>query len=123
MTFPDAELVLLSALVPQFPAERFVTKLPADITGTTHRVHRISGAARDIRIDRPIVDVDTFALSEADASQSSRAVQDFLLMLTGTQTGGGVIQQIVTINGPRWVPEANPVLTRYASTYEVKLHA
>ena len=123
MTFPDSELVLLAALAPQFPAERFSTKLPGTIDKTTHRIHRISGANRDMVIDRPIIDIDTFALKEADASQSARNIQDFLLGILGAEYAGGVIQQISTINGPRWLPEANTDIIRYTATYEVRIHA
>jgi ABC-type transport system involved in Fe-S cluster assembly fused permease/ATPase subunit len=124
-TFPDVEIELLSVLVPKFPSTRFVTKLPGTFTtAVTARIHRISGANRNIVIDRPIVDIDVFATSgEAAASSAARAIQAALLSLGGTQTTNGVIQRVTTVNGPRWLPEANQTLIRYGATYEVQIRA
>jgi hypothetical protein len=121
--FPDAELALLAVLAPAFPSGRVVTKTPATIAGTVIRVHRISGAARNIRVDRPIVDVDVFAADDATASSTARNAQSVLLSLAGTTVLNGVIQRVSVVNGPRWLPEDNPNLTRYGATYEVMIHA
>jgi hypothetical protein len=121
--FPDAEIALLAVLAPAFPSDRVVTKVPADVTGTVIRVHRISGAARDIRIDRPIVDVDVFAADDGTASSTARNAQSILLSLAGTTVLNGVIQRVSVVNGPRWLPEDNPNLIRYGATYEMLIHA
>lgn len=90
----------------------------------TARIKRISGANRDIAIDRPIVDVDVFSpTGEGDASTAARAIQAALLVLAGKITTNGVIQRVTTINGPRWLPEENQTLTRYGATYEIMIRA
>jgi hypothetical protein len=123
-TFPDVEIELLSVLVPAFSSYRFVTKLPGSFAGLTVRVHRISGANRNLAIDRPIVDVDVFSTTgEADASTAARAIQTALLSYTSKTTTNGVIQRATTVSGPRWLPEANTTLIRYGATYEITIRS
>jgi hypothetical protein len=75
-------------------------------------------------IDRPIIDVDVFSTTgEADASTAARAIQAALLSLTGTRTTNGVVQRVTTVNGPRWLLEANQAIIRYGATYEVYIRA
>lgn len=124
--FPDAESMLLYALVPSFPDIRFVTIMPAgDLKQTTVRIHKISGANRDIGIDRPIVDIDVygFKAEAGNVSLAAREIQSFVLSLMGTQTTNGVVQRASTIAGPRPLPEANPDLVRYTATYEMQIHS
>ena len=121
--FPDVEKLLVGWLQPQFPAARFATILPADITETTVHVTRISGANRDIRVDRPIVDVDVFALDYGDAVGVALAIQQALVPVRNLVTDDGVLLWANTVNGPRWLPEINPALTRFSATYELYVHA
>jgi hypothetical protein len=121
--FPDVEVSLLSILGPAFPDIRVSTSLPGDITGTVARVHRVAGANRDIKVDRPIVDVDVFGTNHGHVSMYARQLQAALLSLAGAVAINGVIQRVSTIQGPRQLPEANQALTRYSATYEVFLRA
>jgi hypothetical protein len=124
-TFPDTEAILVGILSPMFPGIRFATMMPADIDSTVVRIHRISGANRDIYADRPIVDVDVFAADDATASLAARQIQAKILSLAGTTGlgGSGVISLVTTVNGPRWLPEANQNITRYGATYEIKIRS
>jgi hypothetical protein len=124
--FPDAESMVLYALVPLNPDVRFVTVMPSgQLTQTTARVRRVSGASRDIQIDRPIVDIDVFGLKSevGNVSASARQIQSDLLSLMGATVANGVIQHVNTIVGPRQIPEANVDLVRYAATYELQVHS
>jgi hypothetical protein len=123
--FPDVESALLYALVPLQPDIRFVTVMPANVTSITARVHRISGAPRDIYIDRPLVDIDVFGpKSEAGSvSAAAREIQADVISLMGKVVTNGVIQHAVTIAGPRSIPEDNPDLARYGATYEIQIHS
>ena len=122
--FPDVESALLYALVPMEPDIRFVTSMPGDVSSITARVHRISGANRDIHVDRPIVDIDVFGpKSEAgNVSVAARSIQSDVHSLMGKVVQNGVIQHAVTIAGPRSLPEANTDLVRYSATYEIQIH-
>lgn len=123
-SFADVEVELFGYLGPKFSALRLCTDLPSQISATTVRIKRISGANRDLLIDRAIVDIDVYSpTSEADASTQARAIQATLLAMTGTQTSNGVVQRVATINGPRWLPTDNQSLTRYGATYEVFIRA
>ena len=124
--FPDVESALLYALVPEFPDVRFVTSMPAgELTITTARIHRISGANRDIYVDRPIIDIDVFGLQSqaGNVSLIARDIQSALLSMMSMRVTNGVIQHITTVNGPRTLPETNQDLVRYSATYEVMIHS
>jgi hypothetical protein len=122
-TFPDVELLLITWLQPQLPDARFCTVLPASITGTTVHVTRISGAARSIRVDRPIADLDVYALDRATSVDVARAIEALLKVARNVVTSAGVLQSCATINGPRWLPEPNPGLWRRSATYQPLVHA
>ena len=125
--FPDAELVLLAGLTPRLQAAfgdslRVVTILPAQFTAPVVRVKRTSGAPRDIVLDRPVLDADTFAASYGLASKVSRTVTAALLSLRGVPLPLGVISNVNVIAGSRWLPDANPDLFRFSASYEVFIH-
>lgn len=122
-TFPDIELFLISWQQPQFPAARWCTILPAEVTETTVHVTRISGANRSIRVDRPIVDIDVFALDHATSVEVALDIQARLKVARNVVTPYGVLQSVNTVNGPRWLPEVNPALFRRSATYELYVHA
>jgi hypothetical protein len=122
--YPDVELELLYLLNPMEPTIRFVTVMPAQVTMMTARIHRISGANRNIYVDRPIVDIDVYGLktSVASVSQAARAIQADILSLMNATSLNGVIQHVTTVAGPRQLPEANQDLVRYNASYEVSIH-
>lgn len=124
-TFPDAESALMYALVPEFPDIRFVTSMPGgQLPQTTVRLHRISGANRNIGVDNPIVDIDVFGLKSevGQISADARDIQAFVLGLMSARVTNGVIVHATTVTGPRSLPEANQDLVRYSATYELHIH-
>jgi len=122
--FPDAESVLMYALVPMEPSIRFVTSMPAEVPVITARIHRISVSNRNIGVDSPIIDIDVFGpkAQVGSVSNAARAIQSDILSLMSVQVMNGVIQHVTTVNGPRSLPEANPDLVRYSATYEMHIH-
>lgn len=124
--FPDAESMVLYALVPLEPDVRFVTVMPADMsTGIVARVHRTAGSNHNIGIDRPVIDIDVFGpKSQAgNVSVAARDIQSDMLSLMGKAVANGVIQHVSTIVGPRALPEGNVDLVRYSATYEMQVHS
>lgn len=123
--FPDAEIALLYLLGQAFTEYRFVTSMPAEVTDTIIRIHRISGADRGHMTDHPIVDIDVYSPKHIDASTAAREIQSALLSTRGAETLNGrvVIQRAITINAPRQIPEANPDITRMGATYELSIHS
>lgn len=123
--FPDAELMLIQVLPNLEPDIRFVTRMPTgDLEQTTALIRRISGANRNIHVDRPIIDIDVFGLKtdEGNVSAAARRIQSDVLSLMGVGTLIGVIQHANTINGPRPLPEDNPYIIRFSATYELQVH-
>jgi hypothetical protein len=123
--FPDAESALLYALVPLEPDVRFVTVMPGTLNGNIiARVHRISGANRNIGVDDPIVDIDVFGpkAETGSVSNAARDIQADVLSLMGKVVPNGVIQHVTTVVGPRQLPEANPDIVRYSASYELHIH-
>ena len=104
--FPDAESVLMYALVPMEPSIRFVTSMPAEVPVITARIHRISGSNRNIGVDSPIIDIDVFGpkAQVGSVSNAARAIQSDILSLMSVQVMNGVIQHVTTVNGPRSLP-------------------
>ena len=122
---PDVESALMFLLVPRFPAYRFVTTLPAgDPSKITVRIVRSGGGNRRIWVDDPTVEVDVwgFKSDTMSASIAAREIQSVLLSVAGTQVTNGVIQHVTTVSGPRALPEVNPALCRYNSSYIVRIH-
>jgi hypothetical protein len=112
-------------LMPQFPDIRFTTVLPSgNLNKLTSRITRTGGLNRHIWVDIPIVEIDVWGFSNKsmDVSIAAREIQASLLGLAGLQVTNGVIQHVITINGPRRLAEVNPALARYNSSYEVRLH-
>jgi len=124
--FPDVASALLYALVPLEPDIRFLTVLPAgDSAQIMARVHRTSGAGRDIYVDRPIVDVDVFG-PKADVglvSDAARRIQAHILSFASKIVTNGVIVHANTIAGPRPLPEPNPAYVRYSASYEIQIRS
>lgn len=124
--WPDAEQVMLVGLTPLiqavYPTARIVTELPGTITVPTIRVKRISGAQRDIIVDRPILDVDVFWTDYGTTSAISRQITASLLSLRGLKLMNGVISNVNVVQGPRWLPEPDPNLFRFGATYEAFTH-
>jgi hypothetical protein len=125
--FPSAELMLIAQMGQVFsnePTWRFCSSLPATIAGPTIRFKRISGAARNIRIDHPVTDVDVFSSDYGISDSVARQIEVALLMTRGTQVLNlGVIQTVTVVNGPHWLPDPNKDLFRFNATYELHVHA
>lgn len=111
-------------LMPQFSSIRFVTSMPTEITQMTAKIQRTSGANRHIWIDEPIVEIDVWGDSSNTMAVSiaAREIQAAMLSLAGHVVQNGVIQHVETIAGPRRLAEVNPDISRYNSTYLVRLH-
>jgi hypothetical protein len=120
---PDVELLLIGWLQPLFPATRFATELPATISETTVHVTRISGADRSIRVDRPIVDIDVYALDHPTSVNVALAIEAVIRVARNVVTDTGILLSATTVNGPRWLPEPNPDLRRRSATYMFFTHA
>ena len=127
--FPDIEVLVIAYLKAE-TGQKVVTDLPAgDALAAALpviRVTRVSGEDSDYRLDHPIIDVDVFAATRADASTLSRQVQDLLrnhLPFEDAVQPTGVVTAVGTVVGPRWLPDSNTNLRRFQASYEITVHA
>jgi hypothetical protein len=127
--FPDVEVLLVAYLNSSLDV-RACTELPAADQLNDHlpvvRIRRISGADRDYRLDRPVVDVDVFAASRPAAAALSGQVRVVLrddLQYADAVQPTGVVTSVTTIVAPRWLPDPDTSLRRYSATYELCVHA
>jgi hypothetical protein len=97
--------------------------LPAGITETTVHVTRISGGARSIRVDRPVVDLDVYSLDHATSVAVALGIEARLRAARNVITAPGVLQSVTVVNGPRWMEEPNPALWRRNASYQLHVHA
>jgi hypothetical protein len=93
------------------------------------RVQRIGGAAANIQIDRPLVEVDVITSKHISgengygvADDLSLQVQADLSNMRSLPGANGVVQFSKTIAGPRRIPDLNEDTFRFAATYELSIH-
>lgn len=130
--FPSIEQ-LMAAYLPTVPGvpDAVTSQLPhnfQDPDGPTAMlpvifVERISGAELNNRLDRPIIDVDVYALDRAQCQDIAETIRQHLRSeLPGTVFDGVVFTRARTIIAPRRLAHANPRLFRYSANYELLLH-
>lgn len=123
----EAESVLVAALNAGGPAARYVTELPATLTGDVVRVTRISGTddGQFSVYEDAIVDFDCFAATRADARTLAYAVRDYLRNTLPGETvdAQAFIIAVRSINGPVWVPYDNDNVRRFVYTAQVRIHS
>jgi hypothetical protein len=120
--FPDVEKVLVGWF-PGVVGVPAMTVLPANFTPPVIRLHRTSGTDTAKRLDRPIVDVDCFGATYADATGKAADVRAAIIFtLPNTTTGGALVTATSTVVGPRWLSYTNPDVVRFQASYELFLH-
>lgn len=122
--WPDVEAELNAWLEAQLNVVH-VTDLPADLTDKMplNQVQRVGGDDDSIRLDRALVDIDSYAADRAAASLLARQTRDKLVVaLRGVQTTAAVFGRVSTISAPAWRPYENPNLRRMGATYEIYFH-
>jgi hypothetical protein len=122
--WPDVEAELNAWLEARLSVVH-VTDLPADLGDRlpVNQVQRVGGDDDSIRLDRALVDVDSYAVDRAAASLLARRTRDALVVtLRGVQTTNAVFGRVSTISAPAWRPYENPNLRRMGATYEIYFH-
>ena len=83
-------------------------------------VERFGGADNVPTIDRPMVDVDAFALGNAAAKQLAEQVRELLRnQLPGYTTAAGTVLGVITILGPTRREWDDTGTRRRGATYEI----
>ncbi len=131
---PSAEALVAGALSDLYaeshPEYVFCTVLPDDLTAITVRVQRLGGPVSNVRIDRPIIEVDVITTKHISgdagygvADTLSLQIQADLFNLRGLPLSRGVIQSSRTVTGPRRIPDLSEDTFRFAATYDLSIHA
>lgn len=122
--FPDIEVLLVAYLEAQ-TGRRTLTDLPANLDEIlpVDRVAASSGDDDGFRLDRSIVDIDSYAADRAAASANAGEVRGLLLNVRGERQPTGVVTGVRTVTKPRWVPDPNPNLRRYTASYLIFAHS
>lgn len=123
------EVDLEAELIPWLHSKlgsRVLTDLPADLDDVLPivQVQRIGGSDDSFRLDRALVDVDTYASSRQAASQLLSATRALVLgQLPGAVTTAAVFTAARTISAPAWRPYENQTLRRFGATFELFFHS
>lgn len=129
--WPSIEKILVAYLPTITGGVHATVELPHDFQnpdGPTHMLpvialDRISGAELDPRLDRPIVDIDVYAATRAQAQDIAEMIRtDFRHNLRGKVIEDAVFTRARTVVAPRELPHANPRIRRYSANYELLLH-
>lgn len=126
MGYVDIEVLLVTYLKAK-TGKRVLTDLPANLDSIlpVHRVTRISGADLDYRLDRPVVNIDTYAADRTQAAALATEVRDWLrehLQREDAVQPTGVVTAVRTIVAPRWLADPNTNLRRFQASYELITH-
>lgn len=124
--WPDVEIELVTYLDGLLDGVRLCTELPADLADVMPlvQIQRVGGDDDGARLDRALVDADSFAGTRQAAADLSRAVHDALvLQLRGSMTAGAVFGRVSTVSAPAWRPYENTAGRRIGATYELFFHS
>jgi hypothetical protein len=132
--YPSAPLLLRLWTAPAFPACRVATETPADLQSVLEsldavvRVQRYGGP-RSVTLDRPLLDVDVFALNLDSADRICNEVASAWewsmpgALIDAGADGRAVVAKVTISSGPSQRPTADPGLARVGFSAQVVLHA
>lgn len=118
----NVEEVLVGWAQDRFPAARFCTEFPADVTNLPIcRIVRIGGSRLHV-LEQPTVAVDWLAATRLAAQTVAGEFEHVLYWeLPGQSVGGAVIGHTDVISGPSWAPWDNTDVRRMTATYRLYL--
>ncbi|MDH6610332.1 hypothetical protein M2164_005967 [Streptomyces sp. SAI-208] len=122
----DIELELITRATARFPDAVVRDELDNNLLNElpTIQIQQIPGGGDDgVRLTRPLVDIDVYAATRADAITLARQVHDWVTReLRGSVSDGAVIglTKGLTLPAPR--PYENTGLRRVGATYEIFCH-
>jgi hypothetical protein len=89
----------------------------------TVSVQLFGGTDDGFRLDRPLVDIDTYHATRADAIALAATVHGLLLtQLRGSTTDRAAFSRVATVSRPAVRPYENTALRRVGATYEIYCH-
>lgn len=131
MTIPDAEALTVAHLlgddlVTALAGDRIGAELPSSFPdGQRIRVQRAGGGPVDDdteRLDRALVQLETFGATKADAFDLTVVVLDSLQRMTRATFPGAVVTATQRVTGPRWAPDPPTDTPRYITDVILYAH-
>lgn len=126
---PDIEAVLIPWLAAQFLAVyglevRTCAETPANLSDIVPVVAVARSAGADLLgiLDRPVVDLDSFAAGRISASLLARQAHVLMTKYLGGVTGDAVVGLVNTVKGPGWLGYQDLNVHRCNATYEIYTH-
>lgn len=120
--FIDVEKALMALLDRDVPAlaDKSGTELPDGSTYPYARIERLPGR-RSVLIDRPVVDIDVFAVGTAGKSLQEDIEAALASYPRGVAVGDRFVKlELVSATGPRRLPWSDDRVRRYAATYQLR---
>ncbi|WP_028924195.1 hypothetical protein [Pseudonocardia acaciae] len=108
---PDAEEIVVAYLDDALPGTNVVTELRVGFEDKLPvvRVCRVGGAvSKPLILDAPLVDVDAYHRTRAQASQLAREIAAAMSAARGVALAGGLVTSVTEQVGPSWRPDYNP---------------
>ncbi|MET7975720.1 hypothetical protein ABZW44_22295 [Streptomyces mirabilis] len=122
----DIELELITRATARFPDAVVRDELDNNLLAElpTIKVEQIPGGGDDgLRLSRPIVDINVYAATRADAISLARDVHDWVTSeLRGSTSSTVVIGRTGCLSLPASRPYENIGLRRVGATYEIFCH-
>jgi len=127
--FPSIE-TLMALWLPTQVGVHVTAESWADFTGDPPAgelplivLDRVSGADLDPKMDRPIIDIDVYGRTRAEAQDLAEEIRFALRdTLPNLIVDNVVFTRTRTIVAPRSLAHGNPLIRRYSATYELVLH-
>jgi len=120
MRFPDVEAMLRQFLLPVVSPRPVVITIPAERPAAFVRIWRNGGAADNQVVDRPLISVEAWAPTSAEASDLLRKCRSALLAESLRMP---LVRRVDEISGPYWSPDPDTEIPRYRLTVQLTVRA
>lgn len=129
---PDVEALLVNALLAHATVAAMVstkvsTELPTTFPdGKRLKLSRIGGTPVDEDteyLDRPLIQLEGFGATKADAFDVTAAAMTALLSFAGKTYTEGTVTKVLRLSGPAYAQDPDTETPRYLLTVAVYVHA
>lgn len=129
---PDVEALTIGYLladvdVTALADDRIEPELPVSFPdGARVRILRVGGAPVDAgteRLDRPLLQIETYGTTKAEAWDLTAVVLMALQRMADAAHAGAVVTACDRVTGPRWAPDPSTDTPRYLTDVAVYVHA
>lgn len=114
--FPDAVALVCDYLRTALSGPPVGSRVPDPMPRVFVRVERIGGL-RGLVTDRPRIDVEAWADTEAGAADLCEDARMYLLAMSGKR-GEATVSKVSEVSGPMWLPDASTGRPKYAFAVE-----